>query len=109
MDKVTLEDPIFEKKFDVYSTDQIEARYLLTTSFMERLLELSSSYGDSDLQCSFYNDRLLLMIASRKNHFETGSIFQPADFTDDINIILRDMSTIFKIIDDLKLYQRSGL
>ena len=39
MDTVNLEDPRFEKIFEVYSDDQIEARYLLTTSFMERLVE----------------------------------------------------------------------
>ena len=109
MEKVALEDPVFEKKFEVYSTDQVEARYLLTTSFMERLLELSASFGDSGLQCSFYDDRLLLMIASKKDHFEIASIFQPSVFTDDINTILREMSMIFRIIDDLKLHQRTGL
>lgn len=109
MENVKLEDPVFEKKFEVYSTDQVEARYLLTTSFMERLLELSALFGDSRIQCSFYNDKLLLMLPSRKNHFETSSIFQPATFTEDINTILKEMHLIFQIVDILKLNQRIGL
>ena len=40
LEKVNLEDCEFEKIFEVYSSDQIEARYLLTTSFMERLKNL---------------------------------------------------------------------
>jgi hypothetical protein len=33
----------------VFSTDQIEARYLLTPRMMERLLELRSSLGDIEI------------------------------------------------------------
>jgi len=67
LENVKLEDPIFEKKFEVSSSDQIEARYLLTTSFMERLLKLSELFGDvrnrisitkNSIQCSFYDDKL---------------------------------------------------
>ena len=39
MERVILEDPFFEKTFEVYSTDQIEARYLLTPVFMERIIK----------------------------------------------------------------------
>tara|TARA_B100000029_G_scaffold450096_1_gene473825 strand:- start:639 stop:1754 length:1116 start_codon:yes stop_codon:yes gene_type:complete len=107
---VKLEDPIFEKKFEVYSTDQVEARYLLTTSFMERLLELSSLFSKNGvIQCSFYLNKLLLMIPSDKNRFEVGSIYQPATFVDDINHILKEMAVIFKIIDILKLERKTGL
>ena len=107
---VKLEDPVFEKKFEVYSTDQVEARYLLTTSFMERLLELSSLFSkNGTIQCSFYLNKLLLMIPSDKNRFEVGSIYQPATFVDDINHILKEMAIIFEIIDILKLERKTGL
>ena len=36
--KVLLEDPVFNENFTIFSDDQVEARYLLTTAFMERLL-----------------------------------------------------------------------
>ncbi|MEZ5690932.1 MAG: DUF3137 domain-containing protein [Rickettsiales bacterium] len=109
MDRVRLEDPVFEKKFEVYSTDQVEARYLLTTSFMERLLELSQAMNSKNIQCSFYSNKLLLSIPTSKNYFETSSIYEPATFVDDINDILREMNILFKIIDILKLDQRTGL
>ena len=112
LENVKLEDPVFEKKFEVYSTDQVEARYLLTPSFMERLLELSdifSEYGRGVIQCSFYMNKLLLMIPSSKNRFEVGSIYQPATFVDDINDILKEMAVIFQIIDILKLERKTGL
>jgi hypothetical protein len=109
MEKVTLEDPLFEQQFEVFSTDQIEARYLLTTSFMERLRTLSDLFGRVDLQASFYDQNLLIMIPLRKQYFDTGSIFEPATFTQEIQLILNEMNVIFKIIDELKLNEKTGL
>ncbi len=108
-ENVKLEDPVFEKKFEVFSTDQIEARYLLTPSMMERLLSLANIFRTGALQCSFYNDKLLLMIPSDHDRFETGSIFKPATFVEEINTILKELSLLFQIIDVLKLDQRTGL
>lgn len=42
---IQLEDPEFEKAFAVYATDEVEARYLLSTSMMERLLRLRERFG----------------------------------------------------------------
>lgn len=125
LETVRLEDPVFEKAFEVYSDDQVEARYLLTTSFMERLLKLGAIIEDpktpldnvtsllklskSKIQASFYDNQLLLMIPSKKNRFETASILQPATFKEDINAILKEMEQIFQIIDTLKLEERTGL
>ena len=109
LENVELEDPEFEQQFEVYSTDQVEARYLLTPSFMQRLLDLSVLFHGSNIQCSFYDDRLLLMIASTHDRFETGSAFEPATFVGEINTILKEMSLIFQIVDTLKLNERTGL
>ena len=109
LSNVRLEDPIFEKRFQVYSSDQVEARYLLTTSFMERLLSLGDLLSCSNLQCSFYDNQILLMLPSDLNRFETGSIFQPSTFSDEIHTILSQMDETFGMIDELKLDQRTGL
>lgn len=46
---VKLEDPRFNQQFKVYSSDQVEARYLLTPRMMERLLDLKDSLGSIEL------------------------------------------------------------
>ena len=43
-DKVELESIDFMKSRDVFATDQIEARYILTTAFMERLATLGKIF-----------------------------------------------------------------
>ncbi|MCE9680391.1 DUF3137 domain-containing protein [Shewanella sp. AS1] len=108
LSRVKLEDPRFEKQFDVFSTDQIEARYLLTVSFMERLQELASLF-DNKIQCAFYADSLLIMLSSRDNRFELGSLFQPATFEYEFSQINREMKQLFAMIDILKLDQKIGL
>ena len=101
--KVKLEDPIFEKMFEVYSDDQVEARYLLTVTFIERLKELVENFGGKSIQCCFYNNKLLMMIPIEKDMFEPGSIYEAEDFIDDSKRLLKELSLIFSIIDTLKL------
>ena len=107
--KVALEDPVFEKEFEVYSTDQVEARYLLSTSFMERLLSLSSVMNCKGIQASFYDNHLLVMVPTKHDHFEVGSIYTPATFEGEICAILNEMEQFFGIIDTLKLNEQTRL
>jgi hypothetical protein len=109
MERVKLEDPVFEDKFEVYGSDQVEARYLLTTSFMERLVNLEKIVRAEQIQCSFYDDHLLLMLRSSHNRFETASIFTPATFVEDTQTILAEMREVFRIIETLKLQEQTRL
>lgn len=109
LERIKLEDPEFEKQFQVYATDQVESRYLLTTSFMERLKKLAGIFGSPWVQCSFYESRLLIMIPMDKDYFKTSSVFKPATFIDEIGKVLEEMKTLFDIIDTLKLNERTGI
>lgn len=116
LDNVRLEDPRFEKMFEVYSSDQIEARYLLTPAFMERLLHLETLLiGDkkerkrSSIQAAFYEKHLLLMIPTNQDRFEVRSINEPVTFYQDINMILAEMADIFGLVEHLKLHERTRL
>ena len=108
LDRVKLEDPIFEKQFDVFATDQIEARYMLTVSFMERLQELSASFGNK-IQCAFYRNKLLIMLGSKEDRFEMASIFKAATFEYEFSQINKEMKQLFAIVDILQLEQSTGL
>jgi len=110
LENVKLEDPVFEKLFEVYSTDQIEARYLLTVTFMERLLELAAVYTGK-VQCSFYQHGLLIRIETKKSYFETGPIYQSVEenIVRDIRTVVAEMALIFQIVDTLKLDLDVGL
>ena len=100
---VRLEDPKFDKLFNVYSNDQIEARYLLTTTFMERLIEVEKAFGSQKIECSFYKQSLVMAIHLKKDWFEPGPITEIEDFQDDSKNLLADINSIFNICDTLQM------
>lgn len=102
--RVKLENPDFEKLFDVYSTNQIEARYLLSPSMMEQLVALDREMNKS-IKISFRNSSILIAIPESKDHFE-ASIWKSIS---DLNQLKSDFSTIHKlvaIVDNLNLNTR---
>jgi len=107
--RINLEDPRFEKKFEVFSTDEIEARYLITTSFMERALDLSNLFGKAEFEAVFFQKEFFMAIKTKKDLFEPLSIFQETDLVLECKKVFLQMKIIFDIIDILKLDQDIGL
>jgi hypothetical protein len=66
---VKLEDPEFEKAFVVHSTDQVEARYILSTALMQRILEFSNKTRRL-ISISFIDSQIFIAIPLSENMFE---------------------------------------
>lgn len=109
LERVKLEDMYFEDLFEVYSSDQIEARYLLTTAFMERMLKLSELYGGKSIQFSFNDNQLLLAIPTDQDMFEACSFFRSNVNKKKIFRVFEQFYTVFSVVDILKLNQKTGL
>lgn len=109
LQNVKLEDSRFEKVFEVYSDDQIEARYLLTTAFMERMLKLRDLYEGKSIQFSFNDNTLLLAIPTKQNMFEANSFFGSNADKKRVDLVFEQFYTIFSIVKLLKLNQRIGM
>lgn len=106
---VKLEDPNFNKIFQAYSDDQVEARYVLSVSFMERLKELSEAFGSKAIQCCFYQEKVVFVIPVKKNMFEPGSIYVAENFIDDAKSLLKEVELICKIVNILNLNIKTNL
>ena len=78
VEEVKLEDPEFNKEFKVLSTDQVEARYILTPSFMQRLLEYKRKTKEG-ISFSFADNRLYCAIPKFVNLFEPA-LFEPFNY-----------------------------
>lgn len=109
LQNVKLEDIRFEKYFEVYSDDQIEARYLLTTGFMERMLKLRDLYDGKSIQFCFNRNTLLLAIPTKQNMFEANSFFRTNVNKKKIDLVFEQFYTIFSIVKLLKLNQKIGM
>ena len=76
-DRVRLEDPAFERVYQVFGTDQIAARALLTPAFMQRFLTLGERTGfQRPLALAQGND---LTIALPKQGYD--NLFEPPDYS----------------------------
>ena len=109
LNKVTLEDPEFNKRFDVYSSDQIEARYLITPSFMERLNNLTTAFGTKKVKCSFFDDKFMIAISTKKDLFEIGKINKPLTDPENLETFYSELNSIYQMIDYFKLDEKTGL
>lgn len=108
MQCVRLESPEFNQTFNVYSEDQIEARTLLTPSFMQRLLELQKLIN-SRVNYSFYSGKLMIPVDRKHNYFDLQSIHNTVDIRQNFKAIRDDLQVIFEIVDILKLDLDIGL
>ena len=63
IERVTLEDPGFERIFETYGTDQVEARVILTTTMLERLKALDDLAHAGGFTCAFRGPWLLVAFA----------------------------------------------
>jgi hypothetical protein len=66
---VQLESPEFNKEFITHSTDQVEARYILTPSLMERLCELNNRCNYT-ISLSFIDSSVYIAFPLEKDYFE---------------------------------------
>lgn len=60
---VYMEDPVFEKKYVVYATDPVEARYLLTPTMQHYFVELANTFGNRAVCASFINGKLNIALS----------------------------------------------
>lgn len=103
--RVKMDSPLFEKRFNVYSSDPIEAHYLLTFSMMERILELQKMVGAKPLYLSFNGGHIYLAVAYPDELF-TPSVFHSLK---EYKTVLEYLATIrnsLAIIETLKIATR---
>ena len=102
---VYMESPDFEKKFVVYSTDPVEARYLLTPNMQHYFVQLSDHIGGEDIHASFIDGRLYLALSG---HFELFSFWMRKSLLDPETMrhYCQNLCDILSIIEILDLNTR---
>lgn len=109
LNEIKLEDPEFNKKYKAYSSDEVEGRYLITPSFMDRFNNIKTAFGAKGVKCSFYGDNLMFAISSYKNLFEVGNLFTPLNSPKQLETFFAELSSILNLIDYFKLDEKTGL
>jgi len=103
-DVIKLENPEFDQAFVTYGNDQVESRYILTPSMMERILQLNQKSKYS-INLSFIKSRMYIGFPLDRNYFEAPifkSLLNPNLLDEDINAI----KFMYDIVKELDLNTR---
>ncbi|AUD64838.1 hypothetical protein BK011_03795 [Tenericutes bacterium MZ-XQ] len=90
----------FNKKFDIFATSQEFGFYLITSSMIEKLLELEKLHRGSILYC-FMNNELHIGVNDRKNYLEF-KLKTPIN-EETLGIFMSDIELIPAIINEFRL------
>ncbi len=101
---IKMDDPEFEKEFVVYSTDQVEARYILSHSLMQKLL-IFKHKSKHPLHISFIGGHIYMALEYNKD------LFEPAIFSSllDYKVAMEYVKTLhlaIGVVQELKLNQK---
>lgn len=111
LQRVRLEDARFEDVYQVYGTDQIAARALLTPAFMERFLSLGERTGFMRPLALAQGNRLTITLAKQgyDNLFEPPDYRRPAGsraalakLHDDLQAVLRVAEAVIDLDQSLR-------
>lgn len=100
LDYAEMSHPEFEDAFDIYSSDQVEARYLIHPLYVERLIALEQSYSGQDVATIFHRGDLVVALKSG-NMFESGSI-EASDDRQRIERTVEQFSNLVALAESLR-------
>lgn len=107
---VELEDPEFNEFFEVYAQDQVESRYLLTTSFMERFKMLTQAFGTKSIRASFLDDTITIAVpVMDRGMFDIGGLNDSMTDAGPIQDFFKQFISVLSLVDILKLDVKTGL
>lgn len=103
-DLVKMDSPEFEKEFVVYGSDQIEARYILTHTLMEKILHYRKHSGHP-VYVSFRGRNIYMAIEYNKDLFEPSIFNSLLDYKIAMEYI-KTLHLSIGIVEELKLNQK---
>ena len=103
-DVISLENTAFSNTFITHSTNQVEARYILTPAMMERILNLNH-YTKSTVSLSFINSKMYIAFPLSRNYFE-APVFKTLSNPDLLNDDVAVIKFMYEIVRELDLNTR---
>lgn len=115
-EKVEFEYEKFNKKYSVYvqktkdeTRGQIEARYLFNTAFMDRFMQLQTSFKVGKMQCSIYDDTMLVLLQTNRDLFEINPLFKKIDDINNYQTLFDEFASVLSFLEILNLSSKTGL
>ena len=106
--RIQIEDEEFNKYYDVYSNDRLEAIYMLNKSFIKRMINLAKKEMVKNISICFEQGNIYIAIAFDEDLFEIP-FSQPATKIENYKSVVTKIIILLKIIDSLNLDKQIGL
>lgn len=106
---VELENDVFNRKFVVYSTDQVEARYILTPALMERIAELNQRSSNT-ISLSFINASMYIAFPLVNNYFEAPifrTLLKPTILQEDLAVLSFMYGTVHELDLNTRIWTKA--
>ena len=104
-----MEDVEFNKLYNIYTDDEVEARYVLTTSFIERLKNINLAFKCKNTRCAFRKNNLYIALSTNQDLFSVGSLIKPVADKKQFEDLCNQFASILALVDTLKLNIKTGL
>lgn len=99
-ERVGLESSEFERAFEVYGTDQVEARYLVHPAFMARLIDLEKAVSGKKVRCLFHEGDLVIVVEG-PDMFEVIDVGKPIPEKERTKKGVLEIQSIFDVMDQV--------
>ncbi|MCG7335888.1 DUF3137 domain-containing protein [Sporosarcina sp. ACRSM] len=100
---IDMEDMEFNKTFQTMTTNDIEARYILSSNLMDKIMEFNRR-AKGPIKIAFVRSKMYLFTETNKNHFD-GKFFENND-EKTLEQIYNDFRLYFDIIEEFTLNRR---
>lgn len=108
MSRAGFVDREFERRFEVYADDQVEARTLISPDFMERLMLFQNDMRAESVECVFLGNQLHLALFTKDN-FRFGCDFPASRISAAAKKILKEVNDVFLLLNHCQfLHARLG-
>ena len=107
-EEVKLEDAEFCEKYIVYSDNQVEARYVLTTAFIERFKNMKTAFKAKFIRAAFKDGKITIAIDAGRDLFQMASLDKDTD-SNTFTELFDEILSVLELISVLKLNQKIGL
>ena len=103
--KIAVESIDFNKQFEIYAEDGMEAFYILDPAFIEKIQKLKEDLNAPILLC-FIDSKLHVGVCDKKDAFEPPKPSKPIDEKAEFKKVNTDIKVITKFIDNLNLNKK---
>ena len=97
-----------DNNYMIHTTDEEEARELLSPQRVEKIMALADHIGSKALELAFSNEQLLLSIKTNQSNTVNQSVHDAGAFTTAVTYYLEEVCLIFDLIDLLGLESKTA-